>query len=92
MISSAGTSFNADFGLSTDEDETFGLSVFLRDEARTFAFAARLLHHGVFVNPVIAPGVARGQELLRCTVNSQLSDDQIDTALAAFAAVGAEVN
>lgn len=30
-FSSAGTSFNADFGLSTDEGETFGLSVFLRD-------------------------------------------------------------
>ena len=30
-VSSAGTSFNADFGLSTDEGETFGLSCFLRD-------------------------------------------------------------
>lgn len=30
-FSSAGTSFNADFGLSTEEGETFGLSVFLRD-------------------------------------------------------------
>ena len=30
-VSSEGTSFNADFGLSTDEGETFGLSVFLRD-------------------------------------------------------------
>jgi predicted dithiol-disulfide oxidoreductase (DUF899 family) len=29
--SSAGTSFNKDFGLSTDEGETFGLSTFLRD-------------------------------------------------------------
>ncbi len=29
--SSAGTSFNRDFGLSTDEGETFGLSAFLRD-------------------------------------------------------------
>jgi predicted dithiol-disulfide oxidoreductase (DUF899 family) len=29
--SSAGTSFNADFGLSTDEGENFGLSCFLRD-------------------------------------------------------------
>jgi predicted dithiol-disulfide oxidoreductase (DUF899 family) len=29
--SSAGTSFNKDFGLSTDEGETFGLSAFLRD-------------------------------------------------------------
>jgi predicted dithiol-disulfide oxidoreductase (DUF899 family) len=30
-FSSAGTSFNADFGLSTKEGETFGLSTFLRD-------------------------------------------------------------
>ena len=30
-VSSAGTSFNADFGLSTDAGETFGLSTFLRD-------------------------------------------------------------
>lgn len=29
--SSAGTTFNKDFGLSTDEGETFGLSTFLRD-------------------------------------------------------------
>jgi predicted dithiol-disulfide oxidoreductase (DUF899 family) len=30
-FSSAGTDFNVDFGVTTDEGETFGLSVFLRD-------------------------------------------------------------
>lgn len=30
--SSEGTDFNRDFGVTTDEGETFGLSVFLRDE------------------------------------------------------------
>jgi len=30
-FSSAGSDFNVDFGLSTDDGETFGLSVFLRD-------------------------------------------------------------
>jgi predicted dithiol-disulfide oxidoreductase (DUF899 family) len=30
-FSSAGSDFNVDFGLTTDEGETFGLSVFLRD-------------------------------------------------------------
>jgi predicted dithiol-disulfide oxidoreductase (DUF899 family) len=30
-LSSAGTDFNTDFGLSTPQGETFGLSVFLRD-------------------------------------------------------------
>ncbi|MGA8660188.1 MAG: DUF899 family protein [Chthoniobacterales bacterium] len=30
-VSSAGNDFNVDFGITTDEGETFGLSVFLRD-------------------------------------------------------------
>ena len=30
-VSSAGTSFNRDFGVTTDDGETFGLSAFLRD-------------------------------------------------------------
>jgi predicted dithiol-disulfide oxidoreductase (DUF899 family) len=34
--SSAGSDFNYDFGVSTDEGETFGLSVFLRDDERVF--------------------------------------------------------
>jgi predicted dithiol-disulfide oxidoreductase (DUF899 family) len=35
-VSSAGSDFNRDFGMSTDKGETFGLSVFLRDEASVF--------------------------------------------------------
>jgi len=34
--SSHGSDFNIDFGLTTDEGETFGLSVFLRDGSRVF--------------------------------------------------------
>ena len=34
--SSAGSAFNADFGLSTPEGETFGLSVFLRDDEAVY--------------------------------------------------------
>jgi len=34
--SSAGSTFNKDFGLSTDKGETFGLSVFLRDGTNVF--------------------------------------------------------
>lgn len=34
--SSAGTDFNADFGLSTPQGETFGLSTFLRDGDRVY--------------------------------------------------------
>jgi predicted dithiol-disulfide oxidoreductase (DUF899 family) len=35
-FSSAGNDFNIDFGVTTDEGETFGLSVFLRDDDRVF--------------------------------------------------------
>jgi predicted dithiol-disulfide oxidoreductase (DUF899 family) len=35
-FSSAGTDFNDDFGLTTAEGETFGLSVFLRDGGSVF--------------------------------------------------------
>src|SRR5262250_232873 len=34
--SSAGTDFNKDFGLSTPQGETFGLSVFLRDGSKIY--------------------------------------------------------
>jgi predicted dithiol-disulfide oxidoreductase (DUF899 family) len=34
--SSSGNDFNVDFGLTTDEGETFGLSVFLRDDDRVY--------------------------------------------------------
>ncbi|MGB2952080.1 MAG: DUF899 domain-containing protein [Gaiellaceae bacterium] len=42
--SSAGSDFNVDFGVTTDQGETFGLSVFLRDEDnvyRTYFTAGR---------------------------------------------------
>jgi predicted dithiol-disulfide oxidoreductase (DUF899 family) len=35
-FSSAGSDFNKDFGVTTDEGETFGLSVFLRDSEEVF--------------------------------------------------------
>jgi len=35
-FSSAGTDFNVDFGVTTDQGETFGLSVFLRDGDSVF--------------------------------------------------------
>jgi predicted dithiol-disulfide oxidoreductase (DUF899 family) len=35
-VSSFGSDFNVDFGVTTDEGETFGLSVFLRDGEKVF--------------------------------------------------------
>lgn len=46
-----------------------------------FALSARLLEEGVFVNPVIAPAVARGSAILRFSVMATHSEEQIDHAL-----------
>jgi predicted dithiol-disulfide oxidoreductase (DUF899 family) len=35
-VSSSGSTFNKDYGLTTDEGETFGLSIFLRDGDRIY--------------------------------------------------------
>ena len=35
-VSSAGSDFNKDFGVTTHEGETFGLSVFLRDRDKIY--------------------------------------------------------
>jgi predicted dithiol-disulfide oxidoreductase (DUF899 family) len=35
-VSSSGSTFNKDFGLTTEDGETFGLSVFLRDDDRVY--------------------------------------------------------
>jgi predicted dithiol-disulfide oxidoreductase (DUF899 family) len=35
-FSSSGSDFNADFGVTTERGETFGLSVFIRDDGRVF--------------------------------------------------------
>jgi len=73
-------------GLQTNERGPI-VSVFLRTPEGTFAYAHALMARGIFVNPVIAPGVQKGQELIRCTVNSQHSDPEIDQVIDAFAAV-----
>ena len=76
-----------EFGLSIASDTSPIVSVLMGSPERAFQYAKGLLAHAVFVNPVKAPGVPKGKELLRCTVNSQLTEEEIDEALDAFQAV-----
>ncbi|MBE7500597.1 MAG: pyridoxal phosphate-dependent aminotransferase family protein [Verrucomicrobiales bacterium] len=67
------------------------LPVYVRDMMSTFRFCKRLEEEGVFVNPVVAPGVPPGQELLRLSLMATHTDAQIDFALDKMARVGREL-
>jgi len=67
------------------------LPVYCRDMMRAFKFSQRLQEEGVFVNPVVSPGVPPGQELLRVSLMATHTDSQIDFALDKFSLVGREL-
>jgi 8-amino-7-oxononanoate synthase len=51
----------------------------------------RMQEEGVFVNPVVSPGVPPGKELIRISLMATHTDAQIDFALDKLAKVGKEV-
>jgi 7-keto-8-aminopelargonate synthetase-like enzyme len=50
-----------------------------------------LFDAGVFVNPVLAPAVIAGQELLRTSYMASHTDEQIDRALEIYRKVGKQL-
>jgi len=71
--------------------ETPILPVYVRDTRKTFQFCRRLQDEGVFINPVISPGVPPGEELLRVSLMATHTFEQIDRALEKFQKVGREL-
>ncbi len=81
------TSLGFDLGAT----ETPILPVYCRELVATFRFCKRLHEEGVFVNPVVSPGVAPGQELIRLSLMATHTDHQIDFALEKMGKVGREL-
>lgn len=67
------------------------LPVYCRDLVATFSFCKRLHEEGVFVNPVVSPGVAPGHELIRLSLMATHTDAQIDFALEKMGRIGKEL-
>jgi 8-amino-7-oxononanoate synthase len=70
--------------LDTFESETAIVPVKVGDRMRTLSAASALLDRGVYVNPIIAPGVRPGSERLRCLVTIGHSEDDLEYAAAAI--------
>jgi 8-amino-7-oxononanoate synthase len=78
-------------GFDLGASQTPILPVFVRELIRTFKFCKRLEEEGVFVNPVVSPGVTPGNELLRISLMATHTDPQIDFALEKMGKVGREL-
>ena len=78
-------------GFDLGASETPILPVYCRDLVGTFRFCKRLHEEGIFVNPVVSPGVAPGQELIRLSLMATHTDKQIDFALEKMGKVGKEL-
>jgi 7-keto-8-aminopelargonate synthetase-like enzyme len=78
-------------GYDLGDSETPILPVYCRDLIMAFKVCKRLEEEGVFVNPVVSPGVPPGQELIRLSLMATHTDQQIDFALDKLAKVGKEL-
>jgi 8-amino-7-oxononanoate synthase len=78
-------------GFNLGNSETPILPVYARNMLAAFQFCKRLQEEGVFVNPVVSPGVAPGHELIRISLMATHTDAQIDFALDKLGKVGKEL-
>jgi 8-amino-7-oxononanoate synthase len=78
-------------GFNIGESETPILPVYCHDLMVAFKMCKRLHEEGVFVNPVVSPAVAPGQELIRISLMATHTDKQVDFALDKLGKVGKEL-
>lgn len=80
-----------DLGFNLGDSETPILPVYCRDLMLAFRICKRLQEEGLFVNPVVSPAVAPGQELIRISLMATHTDRQVDFALDKLGKVGKEL-
>jgi 8-amino-7-oxononanoate synthase len=78
-------------GFNLGQSETPILPVYCGSQVLVFQYCKRLQQEGVFVNPVVSPGVAPGQELIRISLMASHTEAQIDFALEKLGKVGKEL-
>jgi 8-amino-7-oxononanoate synthase len=78
-------------GFDTGNSSTPVIPIIIGDTMRTVVTWRLLFDAGVFVNPVLSPGVPEGSELLRTSYMATHTDDQLDRVLDVFEQVGKEM-
>ncbi len=63
------------------ESTTPIIPIFIGDDNKTYQYGTMLLEHGVYVNPVVSPGVEKGKAILRFSLMATHTKEQIDIAI-----------
>ncbi len=77
-----------ELGFDIGNTQTPVIPVYIGDDIKTFQICMALHEEGVFVNPVVSPGVPPGKALLRLSVMATHRPEHIDTALEKLEKVG----
>ncbi|WP_106766701.1 aminotransferase class I/II-fold pyridoxal phosphate-dependent enzyme [Paenibacillus faecalis] len=78
-------------GFNTGNSETPIVPIHIGDTMRTFVFWKRLMHSGIYTNPIISPAVQEGNELLRTSLMSTHTKEELNTALRLFEEIGLDL-
>ena len=69
------------------ESKTPIIPVMTYEDVRTFIICREMLNEGVYVNPVISPGVPQGQSMIRTSYTATHTREQMEEAAAIFVRV-----
>jgi 8-amino-7-oxononanoate synthase len=75
-------------GFDTGGSETPIIPIIIGDEFRTVGLWMGLFEEGIYTNPVLSPGVARGDERLRTSYMATHTREHLDVVLKGFEEVG----
>ena len=75
-------------GFDTGASQSPVIPIIIGDDLKTFKFWKEIFNEGVYVNPVVRPGVAPGRSLLRTSYMATHTDEDLDLVLNAFERVG----
>ena len=79
------------YGIDIGNSETPIIPVYIRDNEKTFLLTKMLLDEGIFVNPVISPAVPPEHSLLRFSLMSTHTKDQIEYTIEKIHSVGKQI-
>jgi 8-amino-7-oxononanoate synthase len=68
-------------GFDTGKTASPIIPLFVRDDINTLKLAQSLLEEGVFVNPVVSPGVPKEDSLIRFSLMATHTREQVDIAI-----------
>ena len=68
-------------GFSIGKSTTPIIPILIGDDIKTYQYGTMLLEQGIYVNPVVSPGVEKGKAILRFSLMATHTKKQIDIAV-----------